>query len=145
VVRAGGLKFVFFTDRDLGKRFPEILAAAGLSVRRHDDIFPPNCPDEQWLAHVGQSGWVAVTHNARIRYMPNERDAVIRHRVSLLVVIGKAPLGDLAENFVATYSRIDSFLQKHQAPLIAKVHRPSPKELATNRGTPGAISHWYPK
>ena len=53
MVRAGGLKFVFFTDRDLGKRFPEILAAAGLTVKRHDDLFPPNCPDEQWLAHVG--------------------------------------------------------------------------------------------
>jgi hypothetical protein len=43
------LKFVFFTDRDLGKRFPEILANTGLSVERHDDVFPPDCPDETWL------------------------------------------------------------------------------------------------
>ena len=92
-----------------------------------------------------RSAWVAITHNARIRYMPNERDAVIRHRVSLLVVVGKAPLKDLADNFIATFARIEAFLEKHRPPLIAKVHRPSPKELATNRGAPGAISHWYPK
>jgi hypothetical protein len=28
---------VFFTDRDLGKRFPEILSDAGLTVERHAD------------------------------------------------------------------------------------------------------------
>jgi hypothetical protein len=69
------LRFECFTDRDLGKRFPEILASARLSVKRHDDLFPPDCPDERWLAHVGESGWIAITHNARIRYMPNEFDA----------------------------------------------------------------------
>ena len=33
---------VFFTDRDLGIRFPEILAASGLAVKRHRDLFAPN-------------------------------------------------------------------------------------------------------
>lgn len=31
---------VFFTDRDLGKRFPDILREAGLTVQRHVDHFP---------------------------------------------------------------------------------------------------------
>jgi hypothetical protein len=71
----------FFTDRDLGKRFPETLAAAGLKVVKHADLFPPDCPDETWLAKVGAEGWIAVTHDARIRYKPNERRAVIDHGV----------------------------------------------------------------
>jgi hypothetical protein len=62
----------FFTDRDLGKRFPEILTAAGLSVERHDNLFPPDGPDEQWLEHCGKNGRVAISHNERIRYTPNE-------------------------------------------------------------------------
>jgi hypothetical protein len=53
------LNLVFFTDRDLGKRFPEILASAGLSVKRHDDLFPRDCPDERRLAKIGKSGWIA--------------------------------------------------------------------------------------
>jgi len=138
------LKLEFFTDRDLGKRFPEILASAGLSVRRHDDLFPPNCPDEQWLAQIGNAGWIAITHDTRIRYKPNERDAIVRHRVSLLVVQGKAPLKDLAENFVATMPRIAEFLANHQAPLIAKIYRPAPAASAKNPGAPGSVTLWYP-
>jgi len=33
---------VFFTGRDLGIRFPEILAASGLAVKRHRDLFAPD-------------------------------------------------------------------------------------------------------
>ena len=139
------MNLVFFTDRDLGKRFPEILASAGLSVKRHDDLFPPDCPDEHWLAHTGESGWIAITHNARIRYIPNERDAVIRHRVALLVVVGKAPLKELAENFVATLPRITEFLARHKAPLIAKVYRPRPAERMERSDAPGSVNLWYPK
>jgi hypothetical protein len=60
------LSLVFFTDRDLGKRFPEILAAAGLAVERHEDRFPHDCSDELWLEYVGNQGRIAITHDRRI-------------------------------------------------------------------------------
>jgi len=135
---------VFFTDRDLGARFPEILAAAGLEVRRHRDHFPPDCPDEVWLEKVGKAEWIAVSHDARIRYKPNELAAVIRHRVRLLVVIGKAPFPQLAQHFVATAPKIIDFVEQHRAPWIAKVYRPHPSELARNGNAPGSIALWYP-
>ena len=72
---------VYFTDRDLGKRFPEILTAAGLTVERHHDLFPPDGSDEQWLEHCGTKARIGITHNKRIRYAPNERAAVMAHRV----------------------------------------------------------------
>ena len=93
------MSHVFFTDRDLGKQFPEILREAGLSVERHSDHFAPDRPDEEWLEAVGREGWIAITHDARIRYKPNERAAVVRHRVALLVVVGKTPFPDLARSF----------------------------------------------
>ena len=136
---------VFFTDRDLGKRFPEILAAAGLTVERHHELFPPDGSDEQWLEHCGRSARVAITHNARIRHTPNELAAVVRHRVSLLVVIGKAPYPNLARNFVATMPRITAFLDENAAPYIAKVYRPPVSDLARDPSAPGSIVLWYPK
>ena len=136
---------VYFTDRDLGKRFPEILTAAGLTVERHHDLFPPDGPDEQWLAHCGRNGRIAITHNERIRYTPNELAAVVEHRVALVVVVGKVPLAQLAENFVNTLSPIEEFLNSHQPPYIAKVYRPTAYELASNPLTQGSISLWYPK
>lgn len=134
---------VFFTDRDLGKQFPEILAAAGLKVERHADHFKPDCPDDEWLEEVGKKGWVAVSHDSRIRYKPNELTAVVQHRVALLVLIGKAPLRTLAENFIATAPRILTFLDTQPAPLIAKVYRPSPADLRTDANAPGNVALWY--
>jgi PIN like domain len=128
------LSRVYFTDRDLGKRFPEILAAAGQSVERHQDLFRPDGSDEQWLEHCGRNGRIAITHNERIRYTPNELAAVVQHRVALLVVVGKAPLAELARNFVGSLPRIEKFLDEHDPPYIAKVYRP-----------PAAVSLWYPK
>ena len=82
---------VWFTDRDLGKQFPGILAEAGLQVERHGDLFAPEGSDEQWLEHCGTNGRVAITHNSRIRYVPNELAAVKRFKVRLVVVVGQAP------------------------------------------------------
>lgn len=135
---------VFFTDRDLGKRFPEILRAAGLTVERHSDHFAHDCRDEKWLETVGRKGWVAITHDGRIRYKPNELAAVMAHRVALLVVIGHAPYPQLAQAFVASIERVLAFLDHHTPPFVAKVYRASSTELATNPQTPGRVELWHP-
>lgn len=136
---------VFFTDRDLGKKFPGILLQAGLTVERHADHFEAACPDEEWLREVGRKGWIAITHDQRIRYKPNELAAVINNRVALLVVIGQAPYPELAQSFVATYRRIESFIQSHQAPYIAKVYRPPASDPNGDPRASGHIELWYPK
>lgn len=134
---------VFFTDRDLGKRFPDILSAAGLAVERHADHFAPDCRDEVWLQEIGRKGWIAVTHDGRIRYKPNELAAVVQHRVALLVVIGHAPYPQLGEAFVATQARIVRFIEQHTPPYIAKVYRPPAGDKAANLSAPGRVELWY--
>ncbi len=139
------MTLVYFTDRDLGRRFGEILRSHGLTVERHSDHFAPDTPDEVWLAEVGRRGWIALTHDRRIRYKPNERDAVMRHNVSLLVIVGKSPFPDLARAFVATLSHIEQFLARHQPPFIAKVYRPLPADTARQSTSPGRVELWYPR
>jgi hypothetical protein len=136
---------VWFTDRDLGKRFPEILTAAGLTVERHHDLFPPDGSDEQWLEHCGRNARVALTRNERIRYTPNELAAVIAHRVALLIVTGKVPHAELARNFVKTLPKIEVFLDERTPPYIAKVYRPPPAELTRDPDSSGSILLRYPK
>jgi hypothetical protein len=139
------VNFVYFTDRDLGNQFPTILKAAGLTVERHADHFAHDAPDHQWLAMVGAQGWVALTHNSRIRYTPNEKEAVIAYGVRLVVIVGQAPYPLLANSFVATRTRVEAFLATHEPPFIAKVYRASPSELEKNADAPGSIQLWYPK
>ena len=132
------MTFVYFTDRDLGNRFPEILRSAGLAVEQHKDHFESDAPDEEWLTEVsarnwratGARNWIVLTRDRRIRDKPNELNAVIRHRVALLVIIGTAPHADLARAFVKTLPRIERFLSRQDLPFIAKVYRPSPAETA---------------
>ena len=102
------MSVVFFTDRDLGNRFPDILSSAGLRVERHRDHFKPAISDEEWLAAV-------------------------------------APFPELAQNFVATMSRIERFLAHHRPPMIAKIYRPAPADLKRNAKAGGSVSLWYPQ
>jgi len=99
---------VFFTDRDLGKKFPEILRAGGLTVERHADHFQHDTPDEAWLQEIGRKGWIAVTHDGRIRYKPNELATVMANGVALLVVVGHAPYAELAQAFGSCGGRVNS-------------------------------------
>jgi hypothetical protein len=110
------LRLVFFTDRDLGKQFPEILRAAGLTVERHLNHFAPDEADEAWLKVIGERGWIALTHDGRIRYKPNELAAVMRYDVALLVIIGDAPYTELGRAFVATLPRVARFVAAHKPP-----------------------------
>ena len=136
---------VFFTDRDLGLQFPSILHAAGIQVQRHADHFPHDCPDHFWLGEVARHGWVVLTHDARIRYKPNELAAVVAHRLALLVVVGKAPYVELAHSFVATLDPVLAFLVTNPPPVIGKIYRASPSALSRNPASPGRVELWYPK
>lgn len=139
------MSHVFFTDRNLGKQFPAILVAAGLTVERHHDLFAPAGSDEEWLEYCGTKGRIAITHDQRIRHKVNERDAVILHKVALLIVIGKAPYPVLAHAFVASLPKIEKFLAMHAAPFIAKVYRPAPPPAGSSGLAQGSVDLWYPR
>ncbi|MBK6471142.1 MAG: hypothetical protein IPF94_10470 [Betaproteobacteria bacterium] len=136
---------VFFTDRDLGKQFPRILAEAGIVVERHGDLFQPDGSDEQWLEHCGTNGRIAVSHNSRIRYVPNELEAVKRFKVPLLILVGQATTTELAHNLVRTLPRVEAFLDGRSPPFIGKVYRATPAELAKSAVAPGRVELWFPK
>ena len=120
------LDLTLFTDRDLGTRiFPEILRSQGLTVEIHDDFFGDTTPDEEWLAFVGEKGWIALTRNKKIRYNPIERDAVFYAGVPLFVMRGRWRHDDLARGFTENISNIERFLSRHSPPFIAHVYLPS--------------------
>lgn len=136
---------VYFTDRDLGKQFPHILTEAGIAVERHGDLFRPEGSDEEWLEHSGTNGRIALSHNSRIRYVPNELEAVKRFRVPLLILVGQATTAELAHNFVRTLPQIEAFLAGRAPPFIGKVYRPKPAESVISAAAPGRVELWFPK
>lgn len=135
----------FFTDRNLGKTFPEALRTAGIPVEIHDDHFAQDTADERWIAKVSARRWVVITKDSRIRYKPNELATVVAAKARMLVLVGDAKHADLADNFVRTMPKILRFLAKRRGPMIAKVYRPSAAESAEKPAGSGRIELWYPK
>jgi hypothetical protein len=134
----------WFTDRDLGKQFPRVLAEGGIPVQRHGDLFAPDGSDEQWLEHCGTHGLVAITHDRRIRYRPNELAAVVRFNVQLVVVTGKVPTVELAHNFLRTLHRVEALLNLQRPPVILKVYQATPSELRQSQNSAGRAEVWFP-
>lgn len=116
-------EYIFFTDRNLGKKFPNFLRRSGIEVEKHSDHFADDAKDEIWLAEIGKRGWYAITYDRRIRYKPNEKKAVKKFRVGLFVLVGKLPISTLAENFVSTIPKIKKFIEKNPRPFIAKIYQ----------------------
>ena len=83
------------------------------------------CPAGAILEHRGKNGRVAISHDSRIRYVPNELAAVVQFKVALLIVIGRVPIARLAGGFVTSMKAIEAFLTLHSPPYIAKVYRPT--------------------
>lgn len=121
----GPHEIVYFTDRDLGHRFPELLQAAGLRVERHDDHFGQLTSDREWIAEVGRRGWVAVTRDKRIRYSPLALDTLKESQARLFVIVGRLTTEDAAAVFVRHQRQIETLLRKESAPFIGKVRRES--------------------
>jgi len=131
----------FFTDRDLGRQFPAELRRAGVVVEMHDDHFGPLTPDPVWLREVGRRGWVALSHDQKLRYRPQERDMAMRAGVPLFVLVGKATHSALAKNFVQTLPKVLRFLDENHRPFIARIYRPSPV-AGVESGKAGRVELW---
>ncbi len=115
---------VLFLDRNLGKHvIADRLRAEGMSVEVHDDHLPPDAPDEDWLAHVGRRGWIALTKDRNIRYRTAELAAIRKHGARVVVVRAKnATAADVAEMVVKGRRRIARFAAEPSGPLVAALY-----------------------
>lgn len=55
-------RHTLFIDRNSGGRlFKALIEATGIPVVLHDECFPDTTEDHDWLAKLGESGWLLVT------------------------------------------------------------------------------------
>ncbi|MFC1743109.1 hypothetical protein ACFL35_03870 [Candidatus Riflebacteria bacterium] len=118
-------KLTIFIDRSLGRKIGNILSgASGVEVIIHDDLFPPDCPDHDWLKEAGRRGWIVFTKDRRIRHRSIELNAIRQARVYAFILRGKDMTGEeMGQAFKKALNRIRKTLKKHNPPLIATVSR----------------------
>ena len=118
--------FVFFVDRCLGKHtVPDALrlaVAPNERVEAHDDHFPQDATDGEWLVEVGRRGWVAFSQDRNILRNPLEQNAILAAQVAF-VGVGRAhaPAANIAETLIAALPSIRRSLRRFRVRLIATV------------------------
>jgi hypothetical protein len=95
----------FYFDRNFGRSLPEALALLKLRVVHHhspkarlgmkcssdsEPLFLPRAPDDEWLAFVGQRGWIAFSHDQKFHKPGYEVElaALKQHNVACFYLWG---------------------------------------------------------
>jgi predicted nuclease of predicted toxin-antitoxin system len=95
------------------------LRAAGANVEVHDDHFPSDATDEDWLRAVGAKGWIVLTKDRRIRYRPNEIAALKEAKVVAVVLVAGNLIGaEMADLFVKTLRKIERIAGSATPPAV---------------------------
>ena len=96
----------------------------GLHVEAYHEHFAlDNVPDGEWLRFVGEKGWIALSHNKRIRYEPDELDDLMTYRVKAFFIVGKGPHPAFATAVLDNIHRIRRLIRKNPGPFVAKVYQ----------------------
>lgn len=131
----------YFVDADLGSSFHATLSDDDrFAVEFHDDHFPAGTDDEDWLEHIASMGWIGLTHDRKMRRQ--HRQIIQNCGARVIVLVGHHPMAELAQNFRASYPKIERFVRNHDAPYVARLRRPTPKELRTKQKPKGHIVLW---
>jgi hypothetical protein len=104
--------------RAIGRRLQE----EGIQVELHDDHFSQGTPDADWLPVVGQHGWIVLTKDTRIRYRPNEKQALLAAGVrAFAFTSGSLPGAEMSEAIVKALPRIRKLLTSHPRAFVARI------------------------
>lgn len=114
----------FFIDRSLGSRLlSAALRSAGARVEIHDDHFPQDTPDAEWLP-VGRRGWMVLSKDVRIRRDRLERAILLEAKVKAFLLTQQGLTGeDMAAIFVRAMPEMVRRASRAQRGFICTVSR----------------------
>ena len=115
----------FFLDESLdGASVVAALRDAGALVERLTEHFQRGTPDEVWLSHAGQRGWIVLTRDKRIRYRQLERLALQAAKVRAYVFTGgNVTVKDTAAILVHALPRMRNIARADPGPFIYHLGR----------------------
>ena len=100
-----------------------MIVSAGIQLEKLLDHFPSGTPDAEWIPEVAQRGWVALTHDRRIRYNRRNRDAAMNSGARIIVISSGATRVEMARIFLELHDHVLRFLHENEPPFIARLYR----------------------
>jgi hypothetical protein len=116
---------VFFLDRCLGRNvIADALLAQGFRIERHDDHFPQDQSDDEWLPKVGAKGWIVLTRDKNFDKNRLELRALYNSGTASFVLTGAQMTGQqMAATFLSAMPTMLRFLKKFHRPFVARITR----------------------
>ena len=133
---------VFFVDRSLGKNvISQALRNANCEVRVHDELFPQDATDEEWLREVGRNGWIVLTKDKNIRFRELEKQALVSSKARAFVLTARDVTGaEMAQIFVGALPKMLKILERTPGPFLARVTRGGQVDLLEIRRSPKTLA-----
>jgi hypothetical protein len=128
--------WTFFVDRSCGAQLvPEALRNAGEIVEVHDDLFPQDAADEDWVPVVSDNDRLVITKDSAIARNRLQRLMVAANRTRLFVLtFAGIPGPEMAEVTACAAAKMRRLAARAEPPFIAKVHRDGRVQLWKDGG-----------
>lgn len=118
-------KITFFIDRCLGNRqIAEAIQSLGICVETHDQHFPKNALDIEWIPKIAEKKWIILTKDEKIGKNAIERQVLARSGLRMFTLAAQGLSGEEMVNiFQKAIIPMQKFIEKNPAPFIAKIYR----------------------
>jgi uncharacterized protein with PIN domain len=108
----------------LGRGLAQALRDSGFEAHYHDEHFPQNTPDAEWLLAVAARGWIVLTRDDRIRYRPAERQVLENAGVIAIILTATRINGrEAIRIFQTQMPKILAFISTAKKPGVALLNR----------------------
>ena len=116
---------MIFIDRSIPKGVAEALKAVRPDVFWLEDKFPHNTSELVWLPVAGQSDWLVILRDKKVRTRHGERAAIIKYNVGCFIIHQqKNPTRwDYFKLLAKTLDKMEEYFAMTPRPFIYKVDR----------------------
>jgi PIN like domain len=127
-------KTVFFVDRSSGRyKLSSGLRNLGLMVETHDDHFPQNVADVEWISVCSERDWVIISSDKAIKKNVLERQAIMSSSAAAFFFTSASITSDTQLTaFESALSKVTHLLLNQKRPFIARISPDGSVELWLN-------------
>ncbi len=119
---------ILFFDRTVGKEIPialkDHLKPPDLQIEYHQEHFPHDMPDDDWLPLVGKWGWTVIGQDYSYHLKSPEVQAIIDFKVGAFYLWGsEAPRWETMRAFARGYDNILKRAAVTPTPFVFRIEK----------------------
>ena len=115
-----------------------MLRRVGFTVHHIFDVYPnkqhEHIEDPEWIQLCGENGWIVVTGDKRIEFVPENKQAVIGAKAKVFLLSdSNSPPEVWAASIIVGHYRMDEIIDANEGPFFVSVSKRSDGHIARLR------------